>query len=58
MSEEFNREEYYLDWEKALERAGYKSLIPVADYFSTDLTEAHIMLDMWIREGLIVKVDV
>jgi hypothetical protein len=49
--------EYFEGWERTLEKNGYKSIIPVSDYFSRDMTEAWIMTEMWIREGLIVRIE-
>jgi hypothetical protein len=46
-----------MSWETSLARAGLKSLIPTEDYFSSDLTEASIMIGFWIREGVIVPME-
>lgn len=50
-------EDYYENWEETLKLNGYRSLIPVREYFSTDMTEAWIMADMWINLGTIVKIE-
>lgn len=40
---------------EGLENRGYTSSIPLEDLLSADLTEATLMVDMWIKEGLIFK---
>ncbi len=50
-------EEYWASWYRSIDKAGYKSLIPIEEYFSRDLTEACIMSKMWIDNGLLVKKD-
>jgi len=42
---------------RAIENSGYESVIPVEEYLSSDLTEALISLNFWIREGIIRKKD-
>ena len=44
-------------WNKTLYRNNLKSIVPVEDYFSSDLTEAAIMIGFWRREGLIVSLE-
>ena len=41
-------------WNSVLEINGYVSLIPIEEYFSNDMTEAWIMLDFWVTDGIIV----
>lgn len=51
------KEEYYARWTKALNDAGYKTLIPTSEFLSGDLTEAYTMIQFWIDNGVILLKD-
>ncbi len=46
-----------MSWDDILLKNGLKSLFPTEEYFSNDDTEAWIMIDYWIREGIIVRLE-
>jgi hypothetical protein len=47
-------EEYFQMWEQILDKNNMRSIVPVSDYFSRDMTEASLMLDFWINNYVIV----
>jgi hypothetical protein len=51
-------DEYWETWERSLANHGYESLIPVREYFSRDLTEAWMMINFWIKDGVIRKKEI
>lgn len=54
MIDEQTTEEYWKMWDEILDKNGLKSLVPVQDLLSRDMTEASLMVDMWIKLDMII----
>jgi len=44
--------------DNALKESGYISLQPLEELLSADLTEATLLVNMWIKEGIIIKSEI
>lgn len=47
-------EEYWEMWERILDNNGLKSVVPIQDYFSRDMTQAYAMIKFWKDSGVIL----